>query len=424
MRWIADLHIHSRYSRACSTEISIPNLEKWAKIKGVNTLGTGDFTHPEWFKELKNNLKDDGSGIMRTTSNFPFILQTEISLIYTQADKGRRVHLVILAPNLEVVQQISEYLGKHGRLDYDGRPIFKITAHDLVYELRRISLDIEVIPAHIWTPWFSMFGSNSGFDSVHNCFKDQEKYIHALETGLSSDPPMNWRLSQLDKFNLVSFSDSHSFWPWRMGREATIFELKELTYNNLLRALRSGEGLTGTVEVDPAYGKYHLDGHRNCNVVMTPANAIKNNNICVSCKKPLTLGVAHRVEELADREENYTRKDAKPFYTLQPLSEVISAIRNSATSSKSVWSDYNKLLRRFKTEYNILFDAPKDKIAEEVHPKIAEAILKNRTGNLKVKPGYDGVYGEILLQPLESSEMKEENPKKIPPKQKGLDEFF
>ncbi|MAG38526.1 hypothetical protein CMO90_00380, partial [Candidatus Woesearchaeota archaeon] len=262
MRYISDLHIHSRYSRACSSAIDIKNLEKWAKIKGVNILGTGDFTHPEWFKELKHELVEDDTGILKTSSGFPFILQTEISLIYTQADRGRRIHNVVLAPNFDVVEQITDYLKKHGRVDYDGRPIFKISCHDFVYNLRKISLDIEVIPAHIWTPWFSLFGSKSGFDSVHECFKDQEKYVHALETGLSSDPEMNWRLSQLDKFNLVSFSDSHSFWPWRMGREATIFELKKLKYDNILRALRSGEGLQETVEVDPSYGKYHFDGHR------------------------------------------------------------------------------------------------------------------------------------------------------------------
>jgi len=317
------------------------------------------------------------------------------------------------------------WMCKQGRLDYDGRPIFKIPAHDLVYEMRKISSEIEVIPAHIWTPWFSMFGSNSGFDSVHNCFKDQEKYIHALETGLSSDPPMNWRLSQLDKYNLVSFSDSHSFWPWRIGREATIFEMKDLSYTNLLKALRTGEGLTGTVEVDPSYGKYHFDGHRDCNVVMSPSESLKHNNFCPVCKKEMTLGVAHRVEALADRPVGFEPKNPKSFNTMLPLSEVLSKMYGTAVSSKAVWREYNKLLRRFGSEYNILLDASKERLGEEVHPKIVDAVLKNRAGNLDVKPGYDGVYGELQLEPLDPSMVKN-NVKAAKPKglQKGLGDFI
>jgi uncharacterized protein (TIGR00375 family) len=422
MRYISDLHIHSRYSRACSSAIDIKNLEKWAKIKGVNILGTGDFTHPEWFKELKHELVEDDTGILKTSSGFPFILQTEISLIYTQADRGRRIHNVVLAPNFDVVEQITDYLKKHGRVDYDGRPIFKISCHDFVYNLRKISLDIEVIPAHIWTPWFSLFGSKSGFDSVHECFKDQEKYVHALETGLSSDPEMNWRLSQLDKFNLVSFSDSHSFWPWRMGREATIFELKKLKYDNILRALRSGEGLQETVEVDPSYGKYHFDGHRNCNVVMSPQEALKHKNSCPRCKKLMTLGVAHRVEELADRKEGYKLENAKSYRTLLPLSEILSKMLSKTISSKIIWSQYNKLLRRFGSEYNILLEATKDKLSEETHAKIANAIIKNRDGLLKVKPGYDGVYGELVVEEIPEVELKTKK-EKPEPKQRSLSEF-
>jgi len=366
-------------------------MEKWAKIKGVEVLGTSDFTHPEWIKEIKNHLVEDDSGVLKTTTGFPFILQTEISLIYTQAGKGRRVHVVILAPNFAVVEQITEYLKRHGRVDYDGRPIFKIPAHDLVYELRNISPEIEVIPAHIWTPWFSMFGSNSGFDSIHECFKDQAKNIHVLETGLSSDPPMNWRLSQLDNYGLVSFSDSHSFWPWRLGREATILDLKKLNYKEILRALRTFEGLSGTVEVNPAYGKYHVDGHRNCGVIMNPSEAIKNNNICPVCKKPLTLGVAHRVEELADRKLGFRPKNARDFHTLIPLSEVIAKLIGKSVATKSVWQEYNKLLKEFKSEYKILLSAPREELIKHTHEKIADAIMKNRIGGLKIKPGYDGV---------------------------------
>jgi len=409
------LHIHSKYSRACSANLDIPNLEKWARIKGVNLLGTADFTHPEWIKHLKEKLTEDETGILKTQSGFNFVLSTEISLIYSQADKGRRVHHVVLAPSFEVVDQITEYLKKHGRVDYDGRPIFKIPSHEFIYELRKISENIEVIPAHIWTPWFAMFGSKSGFDSVHECFKDQEKYIHAVETGLSSDPPMNWRLKQLDRYNLVSFSDSHSFWPWRIGREATLLEMKSLTYSNILRALRVGEGLTGTVEVDPSYGKYHYDGHRNCNIVMDPSKAIANNNICPVCKKPMTLGVAHRVEELADRPIGYKPKNAKKYHTLLPISEILSKMTGKALATKTVWTEYNKLIKSFGSEYKILLDAKEESLGSVVHPKIARAIINNRHSSLNVNPGYDGVYGELELDEIEI--------KKAKARQKSLGDF-
>jgi uncharacterized protein (TIGR00375 family) len=397
MKVIADLHIHSRYSRACSTALSIANLEKWARVKGVNLLGTGDFTHPEWIKELKSTLFDDGTGIYKTKSGFPFMLTTEVSSIYSQDDKGRRVHNVIFAPSLEVVSQITEYFKSKGRVDYDGRPIFKISCRDLIYDLRKISDKIEVIPAHIWTPWFSLFGSNSGFDTLKDAFGDQTQHINALETGMSSDPEMNWRLSQLDGKKLVSFSDSHSFWPWRLGREATIFEMKELTYNNILKSLRGDSGITSTIEVDPGYGKYHIDGHRNCSVEMEPEDAIKHNNICPVCKKPLTLGVAHRVEELADRKLGFKPKNALPFQKIIPLSEILAKAIGKNIATKSVWAVYNKLIESFKSEYNVLLNVSKNNLLKQTPVKIAELIMLNREGLLKVKPGFDGVYGEIVL---------------------------
>src|SRR3989338_2357073 len=304
MKIIADLHIHSRFSRATSKELNIKNLEKYAKIKGLNLLGTGDFTHPEWLKELKNELTEDETGILKTKTGFNFILQGEISLIYTQDGKGRRIHNVLLAKNLDVVEQINEALLKRGRLDYDGRPIFNLSCIEFTEMMKSIDKDIEIIPAHIWTPWFSLFGSMSGFDSVEECFKDQAKFIHALETGLSSDPAMNWRLSQLDNYTLISNSDSHSFWPWRIGRECNIFDIK-LAYDAFIKSLKTKEGFIETIEVDPSYGKYHFDGHRLCKVCMSPKDAIKNKNICPKCGRKLTIGVLHRVEELADREEGF-----------------------------------------------------------------------------------------------------------------------
>jgi len=391
---VSDLHLHSKYSRATSKQLDITNLEKWGKVKGLNLLGTGDFCHPEWNKELKNNLT--GEGILKSENGMDFVLSNEISLIYTQDGKGRRVHVVILAPSFDVVDQITEYLLTKGRIDYDGRPIFKIPAFELVESLRSISKDIEVIPAHIWTPWFGLLGSKSGFDSVEEGFKDQAKYVHALETGLSSDPEMNWRLSCLDKYNLVSFSDSHSFWPWRIGREATIFDM-DLSYRNLLNALRTGEGLKSTIEVDPGYGKYHYDGHRNCGVSLSPEETKKVNGICPKCGGSLTIGVESRVEELADRELGFRPAGAKDFKKLIPLSEILCGLLNCGIATRKVWEIFNKLIKEFGNDLNVLLNASQEDLNKIVGEKIAEVIIKNREGKIKIKPGYDGEYGVPLF---------------------------
>lgn len=405
MRVISDLHIHGRFSRACSKDITIPNLEKYARIKGVNLLGTGDFTHPLWLKELKGNLEDDGNGILKTKSGFNFILQTEISLIYSQGGKGRRIHNIVLAPNFEVVSQINEALSKKGRLDYDGRPIFNIPCPEFMELMMKISKDIEIIPAHAWTPWFALFGSNSGFDSLKECFGENAKYVHAIETGLSSDPPMNWRLSQLDSMSILSFSDSHSFWPWRIGREATVFDIN-LSYKNLLKAIRTGEGLSATVEVDPNFGKYHLTGHRACNVKLSPKDSLKHNNICPKCGKPLTVGVLQRVEELADRPEGFKPKNAKPFYSVIPLSEILATILGKAVSTKAVWAEYNKLISSFGSEFNVLLHASFDDLKKVSNEKIADVLVKNRNHEISISAGYDGVYGELIIGAVELKQLK------------------
>ncbi len=405
MRLISDLHIHGRFSRACSKDITIPNLEKYAKIKGVNLLGTGDFTHPLWLKELKGNLEDDGNGILKTKSGFNFVLQTEISLIYSQGGKGRRIHNIVLAPNFEVVSQINDALGKRGRLDYDGRPIFNIPCPEFVDMMMHISKDIEVIPAHIFTPWFALFGSNSGFDSLKECFQDQTKHVHAIETGLSSDPSMNWRLSQLDNISILSFSDSHSFWPWRIGREATIFDL-DLSYKNLLKAIRTGEGLSATVEVDPNFGKYHLTGHRLCNVKLTPKESLKLDNICPKCGKPLTVGVLQRVEQLADRPEGFKPKNAKPFYSVIPLSEILATILGKAVSTKVVWGEYNKLISSFGSEFNVLLHTSFDDLKKVTNEKIADVLIKNRNHEISISAGYDGVYGKPVIDAVKLKQIK------------------
>lgn len=838
MRVISDLHIHGRHSQATSKDISIPNLEKYAKIKGINLLGTGDFTHPGWIQHLKEELPAEKEGIYYTKNGFPFIFQTEISLIYSQDGKGRRIHNVVLAPNIDVVRQITDYLLTKGRIDYDGRPIFKIPCPEFVESLRSISKDIEVIPAHCllpeglvhtqdsvkpinsvhegekvithkgraktvkkiykreysgnilkiipaclkentrittehpiyaiksfkdcknmshtickpacaylkrgcknkrfldyqpewiqakdlkkgdivlfprpkeiidkkfihldkeikgffldnklikpkkgkinkkniginniinisgsfcrlagyylakgyisrdkisftfnkeekkyiedvkllmnkvfgeniqsseekeeskgrtisfyskilkeffkmfygknifraqnkkmpswfmnlpiakqkeiiigwwrgdagyttskelanqikiimirmgiipsiyvtlakdvnqrrkyknclikereitakndcyhlhnlsffkenldlldtkefskfktrldrrkcwiddnyvylpitrieeesykgevynleveednsyltesmavhncWTPWFSLFGSKSGFDTVEQCFKDQTKYINALETGLSSDPAMNWRLSQLDDYQLVSFSDLHSFWPWRIGREATVFDFKKLSYKNVLEAVRTGKGLSMTIEVDPNYGKYHADGHRNCNVWMTPKQSKAHNYICPKCGKELTIGVWDRIEELADRPEGFKPEGAVPFKSLIPLSEIISKIIGKAVATKSVWAEYHNLVTATRSELNVLLDTNFEELKNLTTERIAKAIIANREGKIAVKPGYDGVYGEPLFEGEKVKEMTFDNPVKPKVEQKNLGDF-
>ncbi len=398
MRIIADLHIHSHYSRATSKLMNMEELSKYAKVKGVNLLGTGDFTHPHWFSELKNRLTEVSSGIYEY-NGMKFLFSTEISLIYTQGGRGRKVHNVILAPDCETAEKITDWLKTKGRVDYDGRPIFGFSCIELVEAMRNIDDKIEVIPAHIWTPHFGAMGASSGFNSVEECFGDQARHIHALETGLSSDPKMNWRLSALDRYSLVSFSDSHSPWPWRLGREATVFDLKELDYSNMIKAIRTREGLTETLEFFPEEGKYHYDGHRACGVCMEPGESIRAGNVCPVCRRPLTIGVLHRVEELADREEGFRPEGARPFRSLIPLSEIIASILGTGlVSSRKVWAEYNRLIEAFGSEYRVLMEAGQGEMARVVDPRIAEAVVRVRNGQVRMQPGFDGEYGRPLFR--------------------------
>jgi uncharacterized protein (TIGR00375 family) len=388
----ADLHIHSRFSRACSKDITIENLEKWGRVKGLGLIGTGDFTHPLWLKELKENLTEK-EGILYSKSGFKFLLTGEISLMYTQG-RGRRVHLVMLIPNFETADKINAYLDTKGRRDYDGRPIFKISCEQFTQDMMEISEDIEIIPAHAWTPWFGIFGSSTGFDRLKEAFGLQEKHIHAIETGMSSDPEMNWHLSELNNRAIVSFSDSHSFWPWRMGREATIFEKVE-SYSDVINSIRENR-ILGTIETEPAYGKYHYDGHINCNFSSSPEETRKLNGICPICGKPLVIGVANRVNEISNQviEENRKRKK---YYTLLPLHELIAFSRGSTLASKKTWEIYNYLIEKFENEFNILLNISKENLMRELKEdlKLVQLILNNREGKIRVKPGYDGKYGEI-----------------------------
>ena len=394
---VSDLHIHGSYSRACSKDLSIPNLEKYAKIKGVDLLGTGDFTHPKWIEHLKENLAETSkdSGIYETKTGQKFMLTSEISLIFSQDGRGRKVHLVFLAKNMDIVRQINDVLGKRGRLDYDGRPIFGIKAAEFVDMMQNIDKSIEIIPAHAWTPWFGIFGSMSGFDSLEECFGEKTKHIHAIETGMSSDPEMNWRLSKLDSVSLVSFSDAHSFWPWRLGREATVFDT-EMNYDSIINAIRTKKGLNSTIEVDPGYGKYHFTGHRNCGICISPKEALKLNNVCPVCGKPLTVGVLQRVEELADRPEGFVPKNAVPFKKIIPLSELISSVFGFGTATKKSWEIYYKLVKTFGNEMKVLLDADENEIKNLVGEKLSGLIMKNRIGKIEIKAGCDGEYGKII----------------------------
>jgi uncharacterized protein (TIGR00375 family) len=389
---IADLHIHSRFSRACSKDLNFENLIKWAKIKGLNLLGTGDFTHPIWFEEIKK-LKHNGKGVYYY-ENFPFIISGEISLMYTQG-RGRRIHVVVLVPSVEIAEKINSYLDAKGRRDYDGRPIFKISGEKFVDDMMAISKAIEIIPAHIWTPYFGVFGSKSGFDSLSECFGNQIENVHAIETGISSNPPMNWKIKELENKSIVSFSDSHSFWPWRIGREATIFR-KTDSYFELIEQIRKNNFL-GTIETDPCYGIYHWDGHKDCIFSCSPEKTKELKGICPICNKSLTIGVENRVEELANF--NIKPKNAKDFFSILPLHEIISLCFGISENSKKSWETYNKLIGSFGNELNILLNvSKKEMLSKEIDLKLIELILKNRDGKIKVKPGYDGVYGVALLE--------------------------
>ena len=297
-------------------------------------------------------------------------------------------------------------LFRSGRVDYDGRPIFKIPCDDFVYELKKISDDVEVIPAHCLTPWFSIFGSNSGYNTVEECFKDQTKNVYALETGISADPSMIYRVEDWRKYTLVSNSDSHSFWPWRNGREATLFDMKKITYKNFIKSIRE-KTIAGTIEVDPSYGKYHYTGHRNCNIVMNPADGLKIHNMCPKCKSKMTVGVASRVEELADKPEGFMPKDAPKYYSLLPLSELISGLYKTPIASKKTWEVYNKLLLKFGNEFEILLNADLPELLKIVDEKLANLIIDNRHGKIKVKPGFDGVYGIPLIHGDEDYDFSE-----------------
>jgi uncharacterized protein (TIGR00375 family) len=358
-------------------------------------LGTADFTHPEWLRELKENLEDCGNGLYKHGET-RFILSAEVCNNFRKDHKGKRIHNIIFAPNFDVVDRINSELGRFGKLASDGRPNLALPAKDLVKLVLDISSDCMIVPAHAWTPWFSLFGANAGFDTIEDCFEEETENIYAIETGLSSDPAMNWRLSALDRFALISNSDSHS--PSRIGREANVFDT-ELDYYEIMKAIKNKdkERFLYTVEFFPQEGKYHYDGHRKCNVRLAPDESIQNYDICPICGRKLTIGVMHRVETLADRPEGFVPEGAIPGVHLVPLEEIIAGALQKGAGTKTVADLYSKLIERLGAEFDILLNLSKEELADGAPDRVLEGIMRVREERIKAVPGYDGVYGEIHI---------------------------
>lgn len=410
MQQILDLHIHSKYSRSCSPELTLENIEAACRIKGVDIIATGDFTYPLWFSEIKNKLIETkaGSGLYKLKSSkddrVKFILSTEVALIYKDAQKARRIHLVIHAPNLEAVEELNNFLDKKYNIRSDGRPILGMSAPSLMELCLKIDKKFLIYPAHIWTPWFSVFGSKSGFNKMEECFHEYVKNIYAIETGLSSDPEMNWRLSALDKLTVLSNSDAHSL-P-NIAREANVFEMKDINYNEIYDIIKNKKifyggdkvGIKYTIEFYPEEGMYHYDGHRACGISFIPPQTKKQKNICPICKKPLTIGVMNRVDELADRQPGFKPSSAAPFRKLVELDKIIAeALDIKSRHSKRVQSAYSNLIKQGLNELNILLNISHKELMAMADPAIAEGIKRVRAGDLIIKPGFDGQYGEIKI---------------------------
>jgi uncharacterized protein (TIGR00375 family) len=413
MKFVADLHIHSKFSRATSRDMTFDSLACWGKVKGLQVVATGDFTHPEWFFLTKEKLEPAGNGFLRLKSkpqppegplrgfafgrdDVHFILSTEVSLIYSKKGKVRKVHVLILLPDLAAAEKLNAKLSGLGNLRSDGRPILGLDAKLLA----RIVLDLcpgsVVIPAHIWTPWFSLFGANSGFDAIEECFEELTPRIFALETGLSSDPAMNWRLSALDRFTLVSNSDAHS--PSRLGREANAFDT-DFSYKGLVSALRRKDPaeFLYTVEFFPEEGKYHYDGHRKCGVVLSPQESKRHNDLCPVCGKKLTIGVLHRVDDLADRPAAVREPFRVPFKSLIPLNEIAGEALGKSAESQAAWDVYFRLVQEFGNEHRILTEVPIAEIGRVASEEVGRALDLMRKGRVRIEPGHDGFYGKVSL---------------------------
>jgi len=439
MKFIADLHIHSKYSRATSKDMTLEELDRWADNKGILVMATGDFTHPEWFKEIKEKLEPAETGLFKLKSQYKkktmkgtlaetrFFLSTEISGIYSRVSasgikKVYRIHNLIFAPDIETVEKVNTQLGWIGNLKSDGRPILGLDARELAKIVFNTNPRAAVVPAHAWTPWFSVFGSMSGFDSLEECFGEYAKNIFAIETGLSSDPAMNWRLSKLDNIALISNSDSHSF--QRIGREANIFDT-ELSYEGIIEAIKSGapnfkgnRKFVATIEFFPEEGKYHFDGHRLCGIVFSPEETKKHNGICPKCGRKLTIGVMNRVEKLADREiiqsetpgYYYSYNNRVPYYNLIPLDEIIAEVFGLGVTAKKVKGEYESLIRTFGSELKVLLETKDEELKGATDDKIRQGIKAVHEKRFKIRPGYDGEYGKVEI--FSQEEKKEIEPQK------------
>lgn len=465
MKFVADLHLHSKYSRAVSQDMILSKMVEWGRMKGINVLATGDFTHPFWFDQLKNELEEAGNGLYRlkqTANSSPqtavgdkqpavsevhFLLSCEISSIYSQGGKGRRIHNLFFFPSLASVEKFNkELISRGANLRSDGRPIIGLSSRDLAKIALNIDKKALIIPAHAWTPWFSIFGSFSGFDSVEECFGDMAQYIYGIETGLSSDPAMNWQIGDLDNCAILSFSDAHSL--EKMGREATVFEAEEVSYDAIYGAIadsrklgklreseksdsqivrnsdksdslihRNSESseysvsrIAFTIEFYPEEGKYHYTGHRDCGISQSPSQTAQSGDICTVCGRQLTVGVMHRVEELKTRNAKQETKDVNgvrwiydeqnrrpPYVSLVPLSEIIAEAFGIAVKTKGVYEQYKLLVDNFDSEFAILIKVPVDDLKRIAHPRVVEGIAKVRSGNIKIEPGYDGKFGVVRI---------------------------
>jgi DNA helicase-2/ATP-dependent DNA helicase PcrA len=412
MKFFADFHIHSHYSRATSKQLNLEYLHYWAQLKGLQVVGTGDFVHPGWLDELREKLEPAEEGLFRLKKEFTnsgpaavpdecqgqvrFMLVTEISNIYKKADRVRKNHNVVFVPSFEAAEQLQQRLDAIGNIRSDGRPILGLDARDLLEIVLETDPLSFLVPAHIWTPWFSVLGSKSGFERIDECFGDLTKHIFAVETGLSSDPPMNWRLKQLDPFVLISNSDAHS--PAKLAREFNIFDTT-LDYPSIYQSLKNkkNKGFKGTAEFFPEEGKYHYDGHRMCQVRLTPKETIKHKGLCPVCGKSVTVGVMSRVEELADRPQGEKSARWRPYYSLIPLPEIIAEVKGVGPNSKTVQTLYHQLLMTLGSEVTILMDTPLQDLEKVAGDLIRESIRRMRAGEVKIAAGYDGEFGKIQL---------------------------
>ncbi|MBJ6726769.1 endonuclease Q family protein [Geomesophilobacter sediminis] len=407
MRLIADLHIHSPYSLATSADLTPANLWRWGQLKGIALLGTGDFTHPAWLEQLKSALEPGPGKLLSLRSNpcptdvpercraeVSFLLSAEVCCIYRKGGRTRKVHALIHAPDFAAAERLNASLSPFGSLTANGRPILKLDAKDLLQRVLDASPEALLIPAHAWTPHFSIFGAATGFGSLEECFEELTPHVYAIETGLSSDPAMNRRLTGLDGITLVSNSDAHS--PIKLGREATVFET-DLSYAAVYEAIRTGNGVASTLEFFPEQGKYHADGHRPCGVRLTPAETVANGYRCPGCGGKITVGVLHRIELLADREDGKTAKGNAAFHSVIPLLDLAAACLGVECSSRKALRCYLHLLEQVGNEFHVLLEAPLEEIARHSSERLAQAIGRMRSGQVDIEAGYDGVFGKVSV---------------------------